>query len=91
MSRKPLCDDEILEAINRHWQENLYPPSIQYIIDNCCISSKNTVWRALRRLETQGSIVLVGTVKGWKAYAHWAWHALNDRANQLDKLAAEEL
>lgn len=85
MAGKPLCDDQILEAIDIHWREYLYPPSIQYLIDNSCIKSKNTIWLALRRLKKQGEIILVYTSEGNKAYIPWAWHSLNSRANQLDE------
>jgi len=85
MPGKPLCDDQILEAIDIHWRENLYPPSIQYIIENSCVKSKNTVWLALRRLEKRDEIYLVPTVEGYKAYMKWAWHALNSRAKQVEE------
>ena len=81
MPGKPLCDDKILEAIDTHWRENLYPPSIQYLINNSCVKSKNTVWLALRRLEKKNEIYLVGTPAGWKAYTKWAWHSLDTGAD----------
>ena len=59
MAGKPLCDEEILEAIDIHWRENLYPPSTQYLVDNSCINSKNTIWLALRRLAKKDKIMLV--------------------------------
>ena len=77
MPRKPLCDDEILAAIDLHWREKLYPPSIRFLIENSCISSRNTVWLALRRLEKRDEIYLIYTKEGHKAYAKWAWHALD--------------
>jgi hypothetical protein len=83
MAGKPLCDNEILEAIDLHWRENLYSPSIQYLIDNSCIKSKNTVWLALRRLAEKDEIILLRTSEGCKAYANWAWNVLYFESKRL--------
>ena len=91
MAGKPLCDEEILEAINTHWREKLYPPAIQYLIDNSCIFSKNTIWLALRRLEKSGKIKLVHTNEGYKPYIPWAFHSLNAMAQRLkDEIEEKE-
>jgi hypothetical protein len=86
MAGKPLCDNEILEAIDKHWREYLYPPSIQYLIDNSCIQSKNTIWLALRRLRKQNKIILINTSEGSKAYIPWAWHTLNHEVEKMEKV-----
>ena len=84
--RKPLCDDEILRAVDVHWRDFLYPPTIQYLVDNSCVQSKNTAWLALKRLAKQKKICLVLTVDGNKAYTLWARGALVATLNQLEKL-----
>ena len=83
MAGKPLCDEEILAAIENHWLEYLYPPSIQYIVDNSGLASKSTVSGALRRLEKRGSIFLIETAEGHKAYMKWAWHSLDSMAQRI--------
>ena len=83
MAGKPLCDDEILAAIKKHWLDFLHPPSIQYLIENSGLASKSTAWGALRRLEKRGSIFLLETAEGHKAYMKWAWHTLNSAAQRI--------
>ena len=56
---KPKCDDQIIDAINKHWEKYKIPPTIDYIIENSCIESKSTTWKALRRLEKRGIIHLI--------------------------------
>ncbi len=56
--RTPTCDEAVLSAIWQHWVEYNSPPSVQYLVNNCCLSSKNSVFYALRRLEKRGDIVL---------------------------------
>jgi len=91
MAGKPLCDEEILEAIDNHWREFLFPPPIQYLIENSCILSKNTIWLALRRLQKAGKIKLVRTGEGYKAYSNWAHHALDSMATRLkDEIESRE-
>ena len=84
--RKPLCDDEILRAVEQHWRDFLYPPTIQYLVDNSCVQSKNTVWLALKRMAKQKKIYLILTIDGNKAYTLWARRALVARLNQLEEL-----
>ena len=58
---KAKCDEQIYETIVNHWIEFTLPPTIQYIVDRCCLQSKSNVWLALVRLEKEGRI---RTVKG---------------------------
>lgn len=83
MSRYPKCDGEIWAAIEDHWLTYYSPPSIQYLIENSCIASKNTVWLALRRLAKKKQIVLVKTDAGMKAYTTWAYYTLKRKAETV--------
>ena len=82
MAGKPLYDDEILEEIEQHWLNKLYPPSIQYLVENSGLASKSTVRGALRRLYKKRLIRLVFTPHGYKAYTNWAQKALYRAARE---------
>ncbi len=84
MAGKPIHDDEVLEAIDQHWLDKLYPPSSQYLVENSELSSKSTVAGALRRLEKQDKIILLFTLNGYKAYTNWAYWALFHRAREIE-------
>jgi SOS-response transcriptional repressor LexA len=84
MAGKPIHDDEILAAIEKHWLENLYPPSIQYLVDNSGLASKSTMSGALRRLDKKGKIYLMKRTDGYKAYTKWAYWTLFNQARRIE-------
>jgi len=84
MAGKPIHDDEVLETVEQHWIDNLYPPSSQYIVENSGLASKSTVAGALRRLDKQDLIILLYTPNGYRAYAKWAHWALFHRAREIE-------
>lgn len=59
MARQPKCDDQIVEAIESYWQKYFSPPSLEWLVNNTCIASKNTMYFALRRLAKYGYVKLV--------------------------------
>jgi len=61
MAGSPKCDDQIYDAIVKHWTVYKQPPTIQYIVDNTDIQSKSNAWKALFRLCDQG---LMRIIKG---------------------------
>ena len=89
MAGKPLHDNEILEVIERHWLDKLYPPSIQYLVENSGIASKSTARGALRRLSDKGLIQLVYTPSGYKVYTNWAYRVLYDYKIKKDEFEME--
>ncbi len=72
MGRGPKCDDQIVKAIEDHWFEHCLPPSTEYLVNNTCIASKNTMFFAIRRLAKQGYIKLVNG----KAIPICVWYAI---------------
>lgn len=59
MARKPQYDDQIYDAVVQHWLIYSLPPSVQYIVDNTDIKSKNTVWNGLFRLVDRKMIKMI--------------------------------
>jgi hypothetical protein len=59
MAGKPKCDDQVLEAIEKHWRVFGLPPAIDFVVENSCLESKSTVWGAFRRLKKDWKIYLI--------------------------------
>ena len=59
MARSPLYDDQIYDAVVRHWTLYRLPPTVQYIVDNTDIKSKSNAWKALFRLCDRGLMRVV--------------------------------
>ena len=59
MGRGPKCDGEIIKAINVHWMKYCLPPSLDDLVNNTCIASKNTMYLALRRLAKKKHIKVI--------------------------------
>jgi len=59
MARKPQHDDQVYDAVVEHWLRFAQPPTVQYIVDNCDLQSKSTVWAALFRLVDRRMIRMI--------------------------------
>ena len=53
-----LYDYAILDAIDKFWREDCYPPTIRVLMEMSGATSTSVVWKALRRLAKQKHIVL---------------------------------
>lgn len=85
MGRGPKCDDQIIRAIENHWKEYCLPPSLDVLVDNTCIASKNTMYLALRRLRKKGYIAIVDGKAIPKTLYFWIPKIIEKEQNESEE------